>query len=271
MDHTEGTWIDLYAERKAAVRDLDQDVADIVAAGAGRVRLKAGAVDFAPRRGWRGGTVTETVEGCSCQVFEASGRLVASVIQKTPIEISPGSSFEKYLAMEMPQDASEDVPWDPLQSPPPSVASTFASDTDATAELRVAAAEPSASASASKKEAREVRGQVWMARNHPMSLKHLLPLLEAVGGANKHIAAAATFIDQFRDHSLFPVKIKVPLVWTVAMMLKFRKYRELRAGRGEAALDDTTFFEIPRGYKRVAIVEEEKQEPEETFYEAEEG
>ena len=289
VDHTEGTWVDLYAERKAVVRDIEQDVKDLIEAGAGRVRLKGSEIDFAPKMSILRRPVTEKVEGCNAQVFECSGRLVAQVLQRAPLILPPECSFNEYLQLYLPEDASEEVPWDPLKGPPPSVANTFAAeDAEAAGELRQAAAQVRDAQVARAAElhsmhsmahaekiyqAREVRGQCWMARDFPMSLRQLLPLLEAVGGANKHIAAAAGFISQYQDQSLFPIKIKVPLVWTVYLLLRFKKFRELKAGTGEPALEQPDFFEVPRGYKRVSLMEQAGTElaVEDTFYDAHES
>ena len=195
--------------------------------------------------------------------------------------------------MKMPDDAIEEVPWDPLKGPPPSIANTFGDSTAASsgseeekaqaaavAEFQTAAAQAEANQKRLISEgeitpatqAREIKGICWMARDFPMSLRQLLPLLEAVGGANKHIAAAAGFIAAYQNHSLFPVRIKVPLMWTVYLMLRFKKFRELTPGAGEPALEDDNFFEVPRSYKKIALMAEQgAAEPvDDTFYEAHE-
>ena len=48
-----------------------------------------------------------------------------------------------------------------------------------------------------------------MAENYPMSLKQLLPVLEVIGNANKHIARVGKFLQKYGDLSLFPVKLQV--------------------------------------------------------------
>lgn len=284
VDHTEATYVDLYAERKAAVRDIDQDVRDLIEAGAGRVRLKGSELDFAAKTSILGRPVTEKVDGWSTQVFEYSGRLVAQVLQRAPVVLPPDCSFDEYLLLELPEDGCEEVPWDPLRGPPPSVANTFSGeDPEVGAEMRNAVQARDASAAAQvhhahpishgkgNDAAREVKGECWMARDFPMTLRQLLPLLDAVGGANKHIAAAAGFIAQYKDQSLFPIKIKVPLMWTVYLLLRFKRFRELKHGTGEPALDDPCFFEVPKGYKRVALMEQTAATVEDTFYDAEEA
>jgi hypothetical protein len=196
--------------------------------------------------------------------------------------------------MKLPDDVIEEVPWDPLKGPPPSIANTLKNnrpsgssteEAQALADFQTAAvakAEEDRVASfqgrtstATASEAREIKGICWMAKDFPMSLRELLPLLEAVGGANKHIAAAAGFIGAYRTQNLFPVRIKVPLMWTVYLKLRFEKYRELKPSAGEPALEDGSFFEVPRGYVKASLMGDKgdvagEESVEETFYEVNE-
>jgi hypothetical protein len=300
VDHTDGTWIDIYAERKAVVKDIDQDVRDLIEAGGGKVRLKGSEIDFAPKTNFMGKETTEKVENYHTNVFEISGRLVAQVIAKSPLFLPPGTTFDQYLALKMPDDVIEEVPWDPLKGPPPSVTATLKSSNSSSTSQEEAQAMVDFQTAVTKAEqgrfvaegevigqtsgrtaktqtashAREIKGLCWMAKDFPMSLRQLLPLLEAVGGANKHIAAAAGLIAAYKNHSLFPVKMKVPLMWTVYLMLRFKKYRELKQGVGEPALEGEGFFEVPPTYTKVAFVGEQGGEGaanvEDTFYEANE-
>lgn len=52
-------------------------------------------------------------------------------------------------------------------------------------------------------------GKCWMAEDFPISLTQLLPILEVVGNANKHIARVGKFLQKYGDMSLFPVKLQV--------------------------------------------------------------
>lgn len=58
-----------------------------------------------------------------------------------------------------------------------------------------------------------------MAEDFPISLTQLLPLLEVVGNANKHIARVGKFLHKYGDMSLFPVKLQVSLTRFVAESL----------------------------------------------------
>lgn len=56
---------------------------------------------------------------------------------------------------------------------------------------------------------KKLTGRCWMAENFPMSLRQLLPLLDVVGHANKHLAKVAKFMRKYGDMNMFPVKIQV--------------------------------------------------------------
>lgn len=270
LDRTDNTYVDLYAERKAAVKDLDQDVQDLIDAGAGRVRLKSSEMDFSPVVGWFGGPTTATIDGYKTEVFEATGRLIAVVIKKNPWKLNTTGmenngmkpTYDDYIIRQAPpEDEKEEVPWDPVAGPPPSIAETFEMEMDigpseeAKAELRAAKIRQQ------HVEAREVNGKCWMAEDYPMTLAQLLPVLEAMGGANKHLGAVAGFIGQYKDHSMFPLKIRVPLMWTVYLMMRFRHFTTLREHERDPA-----FYAIPPGFKMVSLMDSS----DETFYEASE-
>ena len=59
------------------------------------------------------------------------------------------------------------------------------------------------------KSARTLTGRCWMAEGFPMSLRQLLPILDIVGTANKHLARVAKFMQKYGDMELFPVKLQV--------------------------------------------------------------
>lgn len=62
-----------------------------------------------------------------------------------------------------------------------------------------------------KKQARKITGKCWMAEQFPMSLKNLLPLLDVIGNANKHLARVGNFLQKYGNKDLFPVKLQVLL------------------------------------------------------------
>ncbi len=62
---------------------------------------------------------------------------------------------------------------------------------------------------AAKGAGRKLSARCWMAENFPMSLQQLLPILDIVGHANKHVARAAKFLQKYGELELFPVKLQV--------------------------------------------------------------
>jgi hypothetical protein len=61
----------------------------------------------------------------------------------------------------------------------------------------------------SGKKGRLLTGRCWMAEGFPMSLSQLLPVLDIIGNANKHIARVGKFLQKYGDLELFPVKLQV--------------------------------------------------------------
>lgn len=59
------------------------------------------------------------------------------------------------------------------------------------------------------KAGRVLTGRCWMAEGFPMSLRQLLPILDIVGTANKHLARVAKFMQKYGSMELFPVKLQV--------------------------------------------------------------
>jgi hypothetical protein len=232
-DHADGTYVDLAEERRAASHDLERDADDLLAAGgATRVRLKPGGGGggaLRPRRGWLGGPEAAEVGGWPTRAFDAGGEVLAVVLTRAPpAEALPaGCSYAEYLAAALPADGRREVPWEPLAPPPAAVkkrlaaagaaaggaAASAAAAADADADADADAAEASAT-SGKKKHGRRVAARLWLAEGFPLALADLIPVLEAVGAANKHIAAAARFVGGL-PKGAFPLKMKVPLVYTV--------------------------------------------------------
>jgi hypothetical protein len=109
------------------------------------------------------------------------------------------------------------VPWEPLAPPPAAVKKRLAAAGAAAGGAAAAVgadADADASASGNKKHGRRVAARLWLAEGFPLALADLIPVLEAVGAANKHIAAAARFVAGL-PKGAFPLRMRVPLVYTV--------------------------------------------------------
>ena len=60
-----------------------------------------------------------------------------------------------------------------------------------------------------KKKGRKISAKCWMATKFPMSLRQLLPVMDVIGHANKHLARVSKFLNKYGDMDLFPVKFQV--------------------------------------------------------------
>ena len=60
-----------------------------------------------------------------------------------------------------------------------------------------------------KKKGRKISAKCWMATKFPMSLRQLLPVMDVIGHANKHLAKVTKFLRKYGDMDLFPVKFQV--------------------------------------------------------------
>ena len=76
-------------------------------------------------------------------------------------------------------------------------------------------------ASEKKVKPKKLTGRCWMAENFPMSLRQLLPLLDVVGHANKHLGRVSKFMRKYGDMNMFPVRIQVsiPTLLSVCQLL----------------------------------------------------
>lgn len=96
---------------------------------------------------------------------------------------------------------------------------------------------------------RRFSGRCWMASEFPMGLRQLMPLLEVVGHANKHMKKVAKFLQKYGDLQLFPVKVQVPLMLTVYLQVSNGAFWCLGKGPGgdKDALQDA-FYAVPPDY-----------------------
>ncbi|PSC68048.1 Ankyrin repeat domain-containing 13C [Micractinium conductrix] len=385
VDHTERVYYDLYQERKAHLKPIEQEVAEMIADGASKVRLADADLEFAPLKGWFGGAKKEKIDGWECEVYEASGSLATAIWHKTPVVLPPGAAFEEYLEMDLPADEIEEMSDGPGSShhpaqehaaPPASVpappqrahparvqveaqppaapptpplprahvqaealpaapappvppqlkqkqrwwrrtqsggsastssvpasphdskrsaesiqfasassASFGSSSSHSTAAAGSALEMPGSGASdgtaaagstlerptsgvssgggapgggapggsapgeaqrASGGKGRTFSSRCWLAKHYPITLAQMIPMLEVVSAGNSHFAAAAAYLRQFRSEEYFPVRVQVPLMWTVYLQLSFRHFALLKAN--DEAMQPG-FFDLPPGYR----------------------
>ncbi|KAL4853054.1 Ankyrin repeat domain-containing protein 13C [Chlorella vulgaris] len=197
VDHCTQSYFDLYHERKAHLKGVDREVAEMLAEGASKVRVADADFEFKPVKNWRGRQVTEKVDGWQTEVYEASGFLSASTWLKK----------EQHRESRWQGDAK-----------PGTGTSACTSASSSTSGGRQGATK-----------AQRFSSRCWLAHGYPVSLAQMIPLLEVVAAGNKHFAQAAAFLRRFPSHTYFPTRVQVPLLWTVYLQLGFRRFTLLGA------------------------------------------
>ncbi|CAL8467988.1 g7526 [Coccomyxa elongata] len=246
VDHLKRSVVDLTKEKKKHKPDIDEEVSLIMTDRLGKTKMKASEFRFKPVKTWFGGDQTEKIEGWKTYVYEAAGKMKAVTITKAPISLQEGATFEDYLAMKPEEDSVRETYIDPMTLRGP------AGPHEEDIHDRNGSEASKAALEAAAKGVRTYTGRCWMAENFPMSLRQLLPILDIVGTANKHLARAGKFLQKYGNMDLFPVKMQVPLLWTVYALVSFRNFHALPTD-GEPAQD--SFFRAPEGYRHKALHE----------------
>jgi hypothetical protein len=76
---------------------------------------------------------------------------------------------------------------------------------------------------------RRLRARCWMCSSFPMSLSQLLPLLEVAGSTITPLSKVAAFLARAPPAlaASFPVKVQVPLLFTVHATVSFKHFQQL--------------------------------------------
>lgn len=225
-------------------------------------KMRACEFKFLPAKGWFGSDLTEKVEGWQTKVFEAAGKMVMVRRLKTPYNLPKDATFKDYIEQDIPQDIQREDNVNPLSanmlggpSGGPKGQSVAPMESAGPADLDALGA-PNDLHSHHKKDTKDskakkpkrVTARCWMAENFPLSLRQLMPLLEVMSSANKHLAKVSKFMNKFGDMNLFPVKVQVPLMMTVYVLLAFKEFTILTPKVMQKMGPD--FFKVPEDYKR---------------------
>ncbi|KAK9802714.1 hypothetical protein WJX73_010521 [Symbiochloris irregularis] len=236
LDHRKQRFFDLNAERKKhASASIEAQVADLIAEGPNRTKMKALDFRFKSVKGWLGGDQTENIEGWKTKVYEATGKINAITTRKGRVTIPAGSTFEDYLTLEPEEDTVEVSPVD-LQMLNPS----GKGDKQEAFDLG-----PPGAAKKVPKQPRKMTAKCWMAANFPISMRQLIPILDIVAHANKHLGRVSSFMRKYGDMELFPVKLQIPLLWTAYAQVSFRDFSPLDVS---APAGDPNFYVVPQDY-----------------------
>ncbi|KAL4853055.1 Ankyrin repeat domain-containing protein 13D [Chlorella vulgaris] len=233
VDHCTQSYFDLYHERKAHLKGVDREVAEMLAEGASKVRVADADFEFKPVKNWRGRQVTEKVDGWQTEVYEASGFLSASTWLKVPVQLPPATSFDQYLQLQLPPDEVAEIASDPLAMSQKEQHRESRWQGDAKPGTGTSACTSASSSTSGGRQgatkAQRFSSRCWLAHGYPVSLAQMIPLLEVVAAGNKHFAQAAAFLRRFPSHTYFPTRVQVPLLWTVYLQLGFRRFTLLGA------------------------------------------
>lgn len=240
LDRRKQTFIDVQAEKRVHKTDKEAEVRKMLSGGVEKTKVKTSDFHFKPAKTLFGNESTEKVSGWKTRVYEATGKLIAVSITKAAIRLSPSCTFEEYCAMTFPVDARQEIPIDPLSMKGIKMSKTGDRNTDS----EMTEAHQAAEVSAQKHGGRKFTARCWMAESFPISLQQLLPILDVIGEANKYMKKAGRFMAKYGSKSLFPVKLQVPLLFTVYAVIQNRSFRLLNPGE-EAMTDE--FYELPSG------------------------
>ena len=97
---------------------------------------------------------------------------------------------------------------------------------------------------------RRVTARCWLAHEFPMTVDDLLPILDVMSHANKHLNKANRLIQYWRaDHGgAFPVKVTVPIAMTVYVVMRFKDFARLPATDDDMSGLPIDHFEVPHGF-----------------------
>jgi hypothetical protein len=97
---------------------------------------------------------------------------------------------------------------------------------------------------------RKITARCWLAEGFPLKVDDLLPILDVMSHANKHLKKVNKFVKYWRgEHGgFFPVKVQVPIVMTVYAVMHFRDFALLPRDAEAPGGVPPDHFDVPAGY-----------------------
>ncbi|DBA81584.1 TPA: hypothetical protein ACH3X1_007353 [Trebouxia sp. C0004] len=250
--------------KKKKVRDMDAEVDMAIQDGAGKTKMETQDFRLKAQKTMFGYDSTEKVEGWVCRIFEANGRMTAMEHLKAPFVIPAGATFQDYVGLRLPEDEISEIPLSlkAMQGGSSSkkdkgkgnaVSDEEQAEAAALEELKdvkVSARSSTKPGEEVKKKGRKISAKCWMATKFPMSLRQLLPVMDVIGHANKHLARVSKFLNKYGDMDLFPVKFQVPLMMTVYLMVSFKDFVKPAVNDPANTLD---FYNVPADYTEAKL------------------
>ncbi|KAL3142410.1 hypothetical protein ABBQ38_002745 [Trebouxia sp. C0009 RCD-2024] len=254
-DHEKKLYANMASQKK--VRDVDAEVEAAIHDGAGKTKFETQDFRLKPQKTMFGYDSTEKVEGWTCRIFEANGRMIGMEHLKASLVIPKGATFAEYLSLSLPEDQVTEIPLSlkamqatsSKKSKERGVALTDAEKAEAETvealkDVKVSPRTPS-KPDDMKKRGRKISAKCWMATKFPMSLRQLLPVMDVIGHANKHLAKVTKFLRKYGDMELFPVRFQIPLMMTVYLMVSFKDF--VMPAPGDSA-NSVEFYSVPADY-----------------------
>eukprot|EP00898_Chlorokybus_atmophyticus_P000429 jgi/Chlat1/1387/Chrsp12S01965 len=255
VDHTKKTVVDAITRGGNAFEsDLNHEVAMLMAEGASKRRFEAKDVQFKPAKSWLGYEVTEQVEGWKTRVYEGSGTFSTVHITKPSLMGRYTGTFESYLSDVEAARAAEE---------------RLASSAEASASDRVVGVDDayidedlseqhvhqnnqqllSNESTVQDVKSRRIKAKCWMAQGFPLTVAQLLPLMEVVEHANRHLGRVTKYLRKHSQKDMFPVKLQVPLIMTVYALVTFKNFEVLSPSKQLSS----AFFSVPAGYSMQSL------------------
>eukprot|EP00210_Caulerpa_lentillifera_P000558 g539.t1 len=210
--HETKEYLDLTEEKQERKKNgsVEADVNLLLAEGVGNTKLRAVDLRFKPVKGWLTAQQTEKIEKWNTVIYEASARMMSVTRLKSNFKMPSTCTFDEYSNLSISEDRVVEKAVDS------SSITNQCVDKSPTVEE---------SHGDKKTKGKKLSGRCWMAEDFPMSLQQLLPLLDVLGHANKHLSRVSKFMKKYGDMHMFPIKIQVPLLLTVYLLLSFKKFK----------------------------------------------
>jgi len=214
--------------------------------GAGKRKVKTEGFTFVPARGWMSRRAVAWVKGRKTEVWDASAKVIRE-------KLMPGGgykldgSFEEYIE-------SASAARDNIVRVKPVGGAFHGDDDDDDDDPSGLNAYRDTTKQKKPPKTRNVSARCWLVRDFPLSVRHLSSILDVLSHANKsakHVNRAVKYWCDNHDE-LFPVKIQVPLMFTIYAQLQFKDYKALTAVERDEKIA-SGFFDIPSDYARRSI------------------
>lgn len=263
---------DFGARRETAREEqINMEVSMLLAeGGASRSKFSLRDVNFGPSKSWLfGAAVREKVYGWATQVFDL--HFTASTQETTRTyrtdEAHADCTFEDYVNG-TGRVAKEETEEGAKRTPPAGAGDEeldiegAGTDTAlgrlALSEMKSIETEEESLGDGSQRKTtkKRIKGRCWMAQDFPLQVDQLMPLLQVVQHVNKQIGRLVNFFQKWDDKGLsglFPVRLLLPIMFTVAAHLSFKRWKRLDGG--EADLPEGWFDVSPAGYRKTTLPE----------------